>query len=125
MNEWYKNPTILIVAGVGIFAAVILMRNQNSSTSATNTSQQTSTDTTTTPVGQSYTYLDGSGVQHIIATDPNGAITQYAAVPPSTSTPYAGEMSSYVGSWGLPMPSWTPPSSAYNLPADPGSYYSS
>lgn len=90
--EWYKNPTVLMIGGVGIFAAIILMRNQGQSGGSQNVGDLT------TPVGQSYSFLDGSGIQHIIATDPNGNLVNYAAIPPSISTPYAGELSSVVGS---------------------------
>lgn len=134
MNEdWYKNPTVLIVAGVAIFGGLILLRNQGS----TGTGQQNvgnfDMSNLTTPVGQSYSYLDGSGIQHLVATDPNGNLTSYDTVPPSIATPYAGELSSYVGSLShygtgnsslgvTPPYAWNP--SITGGVVDPGSYIS-
>ena len=115
-SEWYKNPTILIVGGIALFAGFILLRNQNSaapsqSATPTNLGQATTLtsngQTQTGPVGGTYSYLDGSGQEHIIATDPNGNLASYAALPPSTSMPQAGQLSSAVGNmsgWGIVLP---------------------
>lgn len=94
--EWYKNPTILVVAGVGIFAAIILLRSQNT----TQGPQISNLDTSgQTPVGGSYQYLDGNGVQHLIATDPNsGALNYYATMSPPFPGASENELASYVGS---------------------------
>jgi len=100
MRDWLTNPTILIVGAVGVFAAIILLRNQQSSSTPTTSGTVTSLgeSASTTPVGQSYQYLDGNGMQHIIATDPNGNLVGYNSLPPGTSMPQTGQMASYVGS---------------------------
>jgi hypothetical protein len=112
MEDWYKNPTVLIVAGVAIFGAIILLRNQNSSGSSTSSSTSPQIadplanpgSSATTPVGQSYTYLDGSGIQHIITTDPQGNLSNYASVQPQYTTAQQGQISSVVGSMsGIPL----------------------
>jgi hypothetical protein len=89
----FKSPTVLIVGGIGVIAVFLLMRN-NSSSSTSNTSQTQGT----TPVGGSYSYLDGTGMQHITATDPNGNLVGYSNLPPDTSNPQPNQLSSYVGS---------------------------
>ncbi|HEY1249250.1 MAG TPA: hypothetical protein VGE97_09700 [Nitrososphaera sp.] len=99
-SSWLTNPTVLVVGAVGIFAAIILMRNQQSSNTPTTSGTVTSlgNSAATNPVGGSYQYLDGSGFQHIIATDPNGNLVGYNSLPPGTSMPETNQMSSYVGS---------------------------
>ena len=106
-QEWYKDPKILIIGGVAIFGMVILLRNQNNTTSSTSpgitsqTTDPTAMNTGNNAIGGTYSYLDGSGVQHIIATDPNGNLVNYAALPPDTGNPQVGQLSSYVGSMGM------------------------
>jgi hypothetical protein len=107
MNEWYKNPTILIVGVVALVGGYILLKNQGASSTPSSTgSTASNASTNTTPVGGSYSYLDGSGIQHIIATDPNGNLNTYANTPPGTGQPDSGQLGSYVGMMGLP----------YNMP---------
>jgi hypothetical protein len=105
--EWYKNPTILIVGGVALVAGFILLRNQNTSSATpqvgTSSNPQLSNLQTsgTTPVGQSYSYLDGSGIEHMVATDPYGNLTSYQTTSADASTAdYSGQLSSYVGMMG-------------------------
>jgi hypothetical protein len=109
MEDWYKNPIFLVVGGVGIFAAFILLRNQNGSNTtppvsslgdSAATSPLDPSQTAMNPVGGSYSYLDGSGMQHIVATDPYGNLVGYSNLPPSTSMPQTNQLSSYVGSMG-------------------------
>lgn len=119
---WYSNPKILIVGGVAAFAAFILLRNQKPATTNSNQgapSQQQMQQQN--PIGGTYTYLDGDGMQHIIATDPQGNLVGYNSLPPNTSMPqggqlstYAGNMTSYAGSMSgaylqQPYGGWTPP----------------
>ena len=102
----YKSPTFLIVAGVGLVAAFILLRNKGSSAAPQSTTTSTTGDITNTnspqtdvnPVGGSYSYLDGSGMQHIIATDPYGNLVGYSNLPPDIGNPQANELANYVGS---------------------------
>lgn len=84
------------IGGVGLVAAFVLLRNKNTTTTSTTNTQTT----TTTPVGQSYSYLDGSGMQHLTATDPNGNLTYYQTLPPGTSMDQTGQIASYVGLMG-------------------------
>ncbi|HEY7419299.1 MAG TPA: hypothetical protein VH593_29215 [Ktedonobacteraceae bacterium] len=112
MNEWYKNPVFLIGGAAAIFVAVILLRNQNATPSTstqptattgqfgvpTNNLTQSTTSQGLNPVGGSYSYLDGTGMQHIIATDPYGNLVGYSNLPPGTSQPQPNELSSYIGS---------------------------
>lgn len=90
MNEWYKDPKILIIAGVALFGGFILLRNQNSGSVQPSSSSQG----TTTPVGGSYTYLDGSGIQHMVMTDPNGNLVSYNTTSPN---PQSNQLSTYTG----------------------------
>jgi len=89
--DWLKNPTILIMGGLGVVVVFLLFRNKDSGT-------QDTTTTNTRPVGGSYSYLDGSGYQHLTATDPNGNLVGYSSLPPDTSNPQPNQLSSYVGS---------------------------
>jgi hypothetical protein len=124
MNEWYKNPTILIVGAVALVGGYVLLKNQGASSTPSSTGSTASNPSTnTTPVGGSYSYLDGSGVEHIIATDPNGNLNTYANVPPGDSSSLwggyggsnvatygaaqSGQLGSYVGMMGgMFNPSW-------------------
>lgn len=94
MNDWYKNPTILIVAAVAAVAGFVLLRNKSSTPSPQISNLG---NTGTTPVGQSYSYMDGSGVQHITATDPNGNLTSFASTQPGFMNTDQSQMSTYVG----------------------------
>lgn len=110
MDEWYKNPTILIVAGVGVLAGFILLRNQKAQPSTTSNTQQpvsqnnpqniTAQAMNGGVIGGSYSYLDGTGMQHIVATDPYGNLVGYNNMPPSVGNPQPGELSGYVGAMG-------------------------
>jgi hypothetical protein len=105
MNEWWKDPKFLMIGGVAIFAGFILLRNQNASTANTTNPNQfptTNPANNTTPVGQSYSYLDGTGMQHLVATDPNGQLTSYQSVSPQDPS-QTGQLGSYVGMMGNPM----------------------
>lgn len=98
MNDWYKNPIILIVAGVGVFAAYIIMNKGSSATPAQTQDQtQSQQPQQTGVVGGSYQYLDGQGLQHITATDPYGNLVGYSNLPPDMMNPQIGQLSSYVG----------------------------
>lgn len=97
MNDWYKNPTILLMAGAGVLVVFVLSRNKKAASTSTTSSDQGDI-TNTGPVGGSYSYLDGSGMQHIVATDPNGNLVGYSNLPPDTSNPEPNQLSSYVGS---------------------------
>jgi hypothetical protein len=112
-QEWYTNPKILIGGGVALVAAFILLRKPATTTQTP--------EARTNPVGGTSTYLDGTGMQHIVATDPQGNLVGYNSLPPSTSVPqtgqlstYAGNMSTYAGSMAgvtlqQPYGGWTPP----------------
>lgn len=74
MNEdFFKNPTVLIIGGVALVAGFILLKGQGSAPSTTTAAQTTSQSTTPTsssPLGAYETYLDGSGAAHQEATGP-------------------------------------------------------
>ena len=89
------NPKILIIGGVGLVVVFFLMRNNSSSSAST---PPPNTNAVTQPVGGSYSYLDGSGYQHITATDPNGQLVGYSSLPPDTSNPQPNQLATYVGS---------------------------
>jgi hypothetical protein len=124
MNNWLTNPTVLIVGAVGVVAAFILMRNKGSSTTTTTTSTQGDITNMTNPVGGSYSYLDGSGMQHITATDPYGNLIGYSNIPPGTSEPQSSQLSTYAGSmsgqylvapYGATSPYYSTFNAAYTL----------
>lgn len=106
----FKDPKLLILGGVALVAGYFILKNNQSSSSGSTTAgtsaltnQPTDTGNTTMlnsagePIGGSYTYLDGSGVQHIIATDPNGNLVSYGADQPAYSSPSSGQLSTYAG----------------------------
>lgn len=98
MNEWWKDPKILIIGGVAAFAGFILLRNQNSSSTPSQTNQTNNPQgQNTVPVGGSYTYLDGNGVQHMTMTDPYGAIQNYNTTAPTPMFPQTNQLATYVG----------------------------
>jgi len=117
--DWFKNPTVLIVGGIGVVVVYFLMKNNSSSSTQTANAPSTTSSTqgdltNTVPVGQSYSYLDGSGYQHIAATDPYGNLIGYNSLPPDTSNPQPNQLSSYVGSMSgqylvMPYGYTTPP----------------
>ena len=101
--DFLKNPMVLIVGAVGIFAAVILLRNQPTSNNqiqsqGTQSQNLDPNATAVNPVGGTYSYLDGTGYEHIIAMDPYGNLIGYSNLPPGTSQPQSGQMASYVSS---------------------------
>jgi hypothetical protein len=106
-GNWYTQPKFLMLGGVGVVVIFLLMRNKGSSQTAPVAS------TTTNPVGGSYSYLDGSGIQHIIATDPQGNLTSYASVPPDTTQP-TGQL---LGYGSLRVPGWNYSSAPDGPPA--------
>jgi|SRR5215469_797513 len=114
--EFLKNPLVLIGAG-GVVLVLFLMKNQGSSQNPTTAGNLSSPNTTgaQTPdvsslssngqtavnaLGGTYSYLDGTGVQHIIATDPYGNLVGYSSLPPGTSNPQPGQLSSSIGMMG-------------------------
>lgn len=109
MENWLKNPTILIIGAVVLVGGYVLLKNnQGSATPQTGTSSNPQLsnlgNSGQTPVGQSYSYLDGSGMQHLTATDPYGNLTSYQTMPPSFYDPStSGQLASYVGMMGSPM----------------------
>jgi|SRR5215471_2134150 len=130
MKDWLTSPTALIVGAVGIFAAIILMRNQNQSTTAGTVSSLGGSAATSptsgatdsgNPIGGTYQYLDGTGAQHIIATDPNGYLVGYSNLPPGTSMPQTNQMASYVGSMSgqYLVPPWGGSSPYYSMAGYP------
>lgn len=107
-----KDPKVLILGGVALVAGFfILKNNQGSSSSGSVTPVDTSGNATTgstaetgnAVIGGAYSYLDGSGVQHIIATDPNGNLISYGAEQPAFSSPSSGQLSTYTGYGGTIM----------------------
>lgn len=102
-----KDPKLLAIGAVALVAGYVLLKNKGS-TSGSVTPVDTSGGATTgstaetgnNAIGGTYTYLDGSGVQHIIATDPQGNLTSYAAEQPSFSSPSQGQLSTYSGYQG-------------------------
>lgn len=105
-KELLSNPTVLIVGAVVIVAGIVLLRGQSSSPNTSQTSTTGGTSpidpsssgaTTTNAQGGTYSYLDGSGMEHIIATDPNGNLVSYAATPPNFTTT-GSDVGSYAGS---------------------------
>jgi len=104
MDEWYKDPKILIIGGVAIFGAIILLKPKNSGTAPTASPGITAPNITTgvdlsqtgqNPLGAGYSFMDGSGMQHIMATDPYGNLITYASEPPQaySSDPMGPQMS--------------------------------
>lgn len=112
--DFLKNPTILIVGAVALVAGYVLLQNKGkSSTGAvTNPGQSVATDPTMAS-SSNYTWLDGSGVEHVIATSPNGDMNTYAS-DSAAYDPYlyAGQLSSYNWASGIytnPYGGHTPP----------------
>src|SRR5215831_8773415 len=89
-----KDPKILGLGVVGLVVLFLLMRNKGGGSTV---APQTDATTTTTPIGQSYSYLDGSGYEHLTATDPYGNLVNYSSIPPSVGQPQTGQMPTYVG----------------------------
>jgi hypothetical protein len=98
--DFLKDPKMLLLGGIGVIVVYLLMKNKGSTTSTSTTSDSNST----TPVGQSYSYLDGSGYQHITATDPNGNLVSYSSLPPDLSNPQPNQLSTYAGSMSNQVP---------------------
>jgi len=105
--NYLTDPKILLLAGVGLVVVYLLMRNQgttNNPNQFADTSVPTNSLTPQTassglnPVGGSYSYMDGTGMQHLIATDPYGNLVGYSNMPPNIGNPESGQLSSYVGS---------------------------
>src|SRR5215831_13829962 len=92
--DWLKNPTILMLGGVGVLVVYILFRNKTPPQSSV-TSVGDSINTG--PFAASNSYLDGNGVQHIVATDPYGNLDGYGSLPPDVNNPQMGQLSSYAG----------------------------
>jgi len=135
----FKNPIFLIVLGVGGFAAYILLKDQGTPTTAQQAQPMNSPlnpqgninnspDMAINPVGGSYSYMDGSGAQHIIATDPYGNLVGYSNLPPDTSQPQTNQMASYVGGmsgqylvppWGSTSPYYSMASTNYGFSGIP------
>lgn len=110
--DFLKNPTVLIVGAVAVIAGFILLRNQGSSTNASTTSNNTGSSpvqqgsggaTTTNAQGGTYSYMDGSGLQHIIATDPQGNLVGYASTQPQFGATQS-QLPTYIGGMsGVPL----------------------
>lgn len=105
----FKDPKLLILGGVALVAGFFILKNNQGSSASSPTPVDTSGNATTgstsetgntTELGGAYTYLDGSGVQHIIATDPNGNLVSYGADQPAFSSPSSGQLSTYTGYMG-------------------------
>lgn len=107
----FKDPKLLILGGVALVAGFFILKNNQGSTQGSPTSVDTSGNATTgstaetgnSVIGGAYTYLDGSGIQHIVATDPNGNLVNYGAEQPAFSSPSSGQLSTYTGYTGSIM----------------------